>query len=149
MLTKLRARVHLLRLGSKLQLLLAAGFLTVLAGVLTLQTSQRVSDTTAERRDANLRIVQVMAGPLSSALPIADPAAVYGYMEILDKNPNAAAVVIVKDGTVAKAQQSLNHLEMPIEVLQAVALAAASSSQDQVVDQDDFEFIGVPVVDSY
>ena len=73
--TGLRARARSLRLGIKLQLLLAAGFLVTLAGVLAVQTAQRVSDTYAERRNANLRIAQVMAGPLSSALPITDPAA--------------------------------------------------------------------------
>lgn len=139
---------HTLRLGVKLQLLLAAGVLVTLAGVLAIQTTQRVSDTYAERRGANLQITQVMAGPLSSALPLADPAAIYGYMEILDKNPTAAAVVIVKDGTVIKSQQSLDYLDLPTEVLEAVALEAAAASRDRVVDQGDFEFVGVPVVDS-
>ena len=143
-----RARARSLRLGAKLQLLLAAGSLAILAGVLAIQTLQRVSDTYAGRRDANLRIAQVMAGPLSSALPLADPAAVYGYMEILEKNPGAAAVVIVKDGEVTKSQQSLDHLDMPAQALQAVALDAATSNSDRVVDEGEFEFVGVPVVDS-
>lgn len=153
MLITLRFRARSLRLGSKLQLLLIAGFLATLAGVLTFQTVQRVADTAAERHNANLRIVQVLAGPLSSALPIIDQAALYqaalyGYMEILEKNPSAAAVVIVKDGRVIKSQQSLDHVELSVEALEAVALDAASANQDRVIDEANFEFIGVPVVDS-
>ena len=148
MLTTLRSRARSLRLGSKLQLLLVSSFLATLAGVLAFQTVQRVADTTAERRNANLHIVQVMAGPLSSALAIIDQAAVYGYMEILERNPVAAAVVIVKGGQVIKSQQSLDHVELSIEVLEAVTLDAALANQDRVVDQSAFEFIGVPVVDS-
>jgi diguanylate cyclase (GGDEF)-like protein len=141
-------RLGSLRLATKLQVLLAVGILTVLAGLVAFQIGQRLSETQAERRSGNLRITGVMSGPLSAVLPLTDPSVMYGQMEILEREPTAAAVVVVKDGQVIKSQQSLTYFELTLEPLTKIAIEAAKLNQSLAVEEGDFEFVAVPVIDS-
>jgi PAS domain-containing protein len=134
-------------IGTRIQLLTGAAFLIGLAGVLAYQTYMRIEATWEERLDANLRIVHGLSAPARGAIALRDKSIVNSYMELLTSDPRAAGVVISADNSVMVSQQSIEHFDLPIDSLSALALKAEASGKTEVLDATDYEFIAVPVKD--
>jgi diguanylate cyclase (GGDEF)-like protein/PAS domain S-box-containing protein len=142
-------RIRSLGIGTKLQALLGLGFFLGIALLLGYQTLERVKNTEAERRDANVRIVRVLSGPVGGALASHDSnSVIYSFMEVLAQQPTAAGLVIVEAGKVVKTQQSIDHMELPTERLASVALEAANAVEDRIVSDGEYQLVAVPIVDS-
>jgi signal transduction histidine kinase/AmiR/NasT family two-component response regulator/HAMP domain-containing protein len=137
-----------LKLGSKLQIVTGAVCVACLTLLGALQVWQHFERLKAERLDANLRITSAITGPLSTVLPVRDDSAIFGFMEIFDRDPTAAGVVIVKGFEIIKSQQSLDFPDMPIERLSALAVSAATSTKTGIEYGNDYQLASFPIKDS-
>jgi diguanylate cyclase (GGDEF)-like protein len=132
-------------IGGKIQLLAGSAFLLGLAGVLGFQTYARIEATRQERLDANLRIVHGLSGTASGAIASRNDSVIKSYMELLKSDPRAAGIVVSAGNRVIESQQSIDHFELPIENLSALALKVEASRMPEVERSGDYEFIAVPV----
>jgi len=137
-----------LGIGPRLQLLVGAGFVLGVGLVLAFQTVTHIEATLAERQESHRRIVASLAGPASGAIGAEDPAAIYAYMEIIDADPRAAALVFIDGSTVAKSQQSLDHLALDIDELSRNTLEAISANAMRVSEVGQYELVSAPIQDS-
>jgi signal transduction histidine kinase/ActR/RegA family two-component response regulator len=137
-----------LKLGTKLQIVASVVCVACLTLLGALQVWHHFERMKAERLEANLRITTAITGPLSTVLPLRDESAIFGFMEIFDRDPTASGVVIVKGREIIKSQQSLDHPDMPIERLSALAISAATSVKTEVEFENGFQLAAIPVKDS-
>jgi diguanylate cyclase (GGDEF)-like protein len=135
-------------LGARIQSLVGIAFVAGVAIFLSLQSYSRINLTVTERRDANTRIVQGLSGPMSEVIKGKNDSVMYGYMEILETDPTAAAVVIASGQKILQSQQSINYRSLPLKKLKALVLKAENTGTIETMVVDEYQFVATPVRDS-
>ncbi len=112
------------------------------------QLYDHIQDTESNFRETHVRITESLARPLSTVLPLNDTTVLFGYMDLFDNDGRAAGVAVVKGLEIIKTQQSLDYLDMPSEILNAVAVKAAAQGKHVLQDFGTFQIVGLPIKDS-